>query len=80
MTFLGIRKASRMEYPHWDAGQIGAQPEKVGLFGSGVRWHDIVEPPVREGQVEIIEGETPEESAGRLVDALIADGVLSFSK
>ena len=81
MTFMGIRKAARMEYPQWTADQlgsgngIGAELEKVGLSGSGVRWPEIIEPPVREGEVEMIEGETGEEAARRLVDRLIAEKV-----
>jgi len=41
-----------------------------------VHWPEVFEPPARESQVEIIEGETVEEAAGRLVDRLIAEKVV----
>jgi hypothetical protein len=41
-----------------------------------VRWPVIFEPPVREGEAEIIEGETVEEKAEVLVERLLAEKVI----
>jgi electron transfer flavoprotein beta subunit len=75
-SFMGIRKAAKMAYPLWTLEDIGADPERVGPSGSGVRWPVIFEPPVREGEAEIIEGETVEEKAEVLVERLLAEKVI----
>ena len=75
-SFIGIRKASKMEYPLWTLEDIGADPDRVGATGSGVRWPTIFEPPVREGEAEIIEAETAEEKAEILADKLLAEKVI----
>ncbi len=70
-SFMGIRKATRAEYPLWSAADIGAAPGP-----SGVRWGNITPPPAREGSAEIISAETPEEAARLLVDKLLAEKVI----
>lgn len=75
-SFMGIRKAARMEYPVWSLADIGAEVNKVGVAGSGVRWPQIFMPPVREGEAEIIKGETVEETVSLLVDKLLAEKVI----
>jgi electron transfer flavoprotein beta subunit len=75
-SFIGIRKAAKMDYPLWTLEDIGADPEKVGPSGSGVRWPEVFEPPVREGEAEIIEAETVEEEAKILVEKLLAEKVI----
>ena len=75
-SFIGIRKATRAQYPVWTTADIGAEPEKAGAAGAGVRWERIFPPPVREGGAEIIEAETPEEAAQVLVDKLMAEKVI----
>jgi electron transfer flavoprotein beta subunit len=75
-SFMGIRKATRAEYPVWTAADIGVEPEKVGAAGSGVRWERIFPPPAREGAAEIIQAETAEEAARVLVDKLLAEKVI----
>jgi electron transfer flavoprotein beta subunit len=75
-SFIGIRKAAKMDYPLWTLEDIGADPEKVGPSGSGVRWPEVFEPPVREGEAEIIEAETVEEEAEILVEKLLAEKVI----
>jgi len=75
-SFMGIRKASKMEYPVWTLEDIGADPEKAGASGSGVRWPEVMMPPAREGEAEIIEAETMEEAAAILVDKLMAEKVI----
>lgn len=75
-SFIGIRKAAKMDYPLWTLEDIGADPEKVGAKGSGVRWPQVFQPPVREGEAEIIEAETVEEEAEILVERLLAEKVI----
>lgn len=75
-SFMGIRKAAKMEYPHWTLEEIGADAERVGPSGSGVRWSTIFEPPVRAGEAEIIEGETVEEKAEILAQKLLGEKVI----
>jgi electron transfer flavoprotein beta subunit len=75
-SFMGIRKAAKMTYPVWTLEDIGADASRVGAGGSGVRWPQVFGPPVREGEAEIIEGETIAEKAEILVDKLLADKVI----
>jgi len=75
-SFMGIRKAAKMAYPHWTLEDIGADGEKVGPGGSGVRWPTVFEPAVREGEAEMIAGETVEEKAEILADKLMAKKVI----
>lgn len=75
-SFMGIRKAAKMEYPIWTLADIAADPARVGVQGSGVRWRQVFAPPAREGRAEIIQGETVEETARLLVERLRADQVL----
>lgn len=75
-SFIGIRKAAQMEYPVWTLEDVGAEADKVGAQGSGVRWPEVFEPPVREGEAEIIEGETVEEAAEVLAEKLLAEKVI----
>ena len=75
-SFIGIRKAARMEYPLWSLDDVGAATDKVGAAGSGVRWPEVFAPPTREGEAEIIAAETVEESAAILVDKLLAEKVI----
>jgi electron transfer flavoprotein beta subunit len=75
-SFMGIRKAAKMQYPHWSLDEVGAEADRVGPAGSGVRWPQVSAPPAREGEAEIIAGETVEESAAILVDKLMAEKVI----
>ena len=75
-SFMGIRKAAKMEYPLWSLDDVGADAGKVGAAGSGVRWPQVFMPPAREGEAEIIAGETVEEAAAILVDKLLAEKVI----
>ncbi len=75
-SFIGIRKAARMEYPLWTLADVGAEADKVGAAGSGVRWPQVFAPPAREGEAEIIAGETVAESARLLVEKLLAEKVV----
>ncbi|MEE9615511.1 MAG: electron transfer flavoprotein subunit beta/FixA family protein [Anaerolineae bacterium] len=75
-SFIGIRKAARMEYPLWTLADVGAEVDKVGAAGSGVRWPQVFAPPAREGAAEIIEAETVEETARLLAEKLLAEKVI----
>ena len=75
-SFMGIRKAAKMEYPLWTLADIGAEADKVGVAGSGVRWPQVFAPPAHEGEAEIIEAETVEEAASVLVEKLLAEKVI----
>jgi electron transfer flavoprotein beta subunit len=75
-SFIGIRKAAKMEYPLWSLGDIGAEVDKVGAAGSGVRWPQVFAPPAREGEAEIVQADTVEEAAALLVDKLLAEKVI----
>ena len=75
-SFMGIRKAAKMQYPLWTLADAGADAGKVGAAGSGVRWPKVFMPPVREGEAEIISAETVEQAAAMLVDKLLAEKVI----
>jgi electron transfer flavoprotein beta subunit len=75
-SFIGIRKAAKMDMPVWDAAEIGADADQVGTAGSGVIWPEIFAPPSREGEAEIIESEDVEQAAAILADKLIAEKVI----
>lgn len=75
-SFMGIRKATRAEYPVWGADDIGAETSKVGTAGAGVHWDRVSPPPARQGAAEIIQADTPEETAKVLVDKLLAEKVI----
>lgn len=71
-SFMGIRKASRAEIPLWTAADIGLDE----ISDSAVTWPEIIAPPKIETEVEMIEGETPEEMAAHLVDRLMEEKVI----
>jgi electron transfer flavoprotein beta subunit len=75
-SFIGIRKAAKLEMPVWDAGEVGIDAEKVGKSGSAVVWPSIFAPPEREGEAEIIESEDVKEAAATLADKLIDEKVI----
>jgi len=70
-SFMGIRKAARAEVPVWNLGTLGmAAPLSV------ISWPEVMNPPSREVVCEIISGASPEETAGKLVDKILAEKVL----
>ncbi len=75
-SFMGIRKATRAQYPLWSAADIGADKSKLGSSGSGVHWEHITLPPAREGSAELIAADSPEDAARILVDKLLAEKVI----
>jgi electron transfer flavoprotein beta subunit len=70
-SFMGIRKASKATIPVWSLADLGiVAPAPV------VTRAELMNPPVQETTVEMIEGETPAEIADKLVDKIIAEKVL----
>lgn len=70
-SFIGIRKAAKAEIPVWDLGELGIDLGDVKATGEA-----LTEPPKREGDVEMIDGDSPSEIAGKLADKLIEEKVI----
>ncbi|NPA90696.1 MAG: electron transfer flavoprotein subunit beta/FixA family protein [Chloroflexi bacterium] len=70
-TFIRIRKASRAKIPVLTAADLGLSPDQVGAAAAKVKWTELVKPPAKKREVVIIEGETPEEKARKLLDYLM---------
>lgn len=70
-SFIGIRKASKVEVPVWDAGELGID------LGSPVTqvtaYENLAE---KEGDVLMFDGDSPEAKATKLVEKLLEDKVL----
>jgi electron transfer flavoprotein beta subunit len=76
-NFMGIRKASRMQYPAVGAAHLqGLDAGKVGAAGALTRWTDLRKPPKRSAQCEFIQAPTASDQAAILADKLIADKVI----
>ncbi len=69
-SFIGIRKASKAVIPCWSLADVGAT---VAAPKTSVAQYMNL--PVREGQVQMLDG-TPEEQAAKLVDRLLEEKVL----
>ena len=74
-SFMGIRKANRATIPTWSAGDLEIEGG-VGASASKVDWSNVYPLPAREGEVEIIEGDSAEEKAETLVDRLFEEKVI----
>ena len=75
-TFIGIRKASKADYTVWNAADLGISEAQVGKSAASVLWNNIDTLPTRNGDVEIIRGDSVEQIAATLADRLIADKVI----
>lgn len=75
-SFMGIRKAAKATIPTWSAADLGLDSAKVGSAGSAVSWPDVYPVPVVETKVEIIEGDSPQAVAAKLVDKIMAEKVI----
>jgi len=69
VNLMGIRKASKMEIPQWNAADLGVDTGKVGTAGASTKVVEIAVPPPR-GAGEILKGEI-EDMANTLTDKLI---------
>ena len=70
-SFMGIRKASKANIPIWSLADLGIEAP-----ATAVKRTELMNPPVDETKVEIIEGETPEAIAEVLVEKILAEKVL----
>jgi electron transfer flavoprotein beta subunit len=68
-TIKGIMAAKRKEPVVWKPADIGIEPSQLGAAGRRTRLLKLFQ-PVREGECEIIEGESPEEAAVNLAQRL----------
>jgi electron transfer flavoprotein alpha/beta subunit len=64
------------ELPVWTAADLDVDTAKVGASGSRVRWPEVYAPPPREIECTMVEADTPEEAATKLVDKLFEEKVL----
>ena len=62
-------QAARKQVTELTASDLGLDASEVGAAGSRVQMHALFQ-PTSDVEVEIIEGDTPEEKASGLVDAL----------
>jgi len=70
-SFMGIRKASKAEIPIWSLNDLG-----VSAPAPIVTRTELMNPPARDTNVEIITGESPADIADKLADKIIAEKVL----
>ena len=76
-NFMGIRKASRMQYPAVGADDLaGLDRSQVGAGAALIKWTNLRKPPARTGKCEFIQGTTVAEQAAALADKLIAEKVV----
>jgi electron transfer flavoprotein beta subunit len=78
-TFMGMRRARRARVPVWSASDLieqGADERCFGLEGSPTRVVRVFTPPQREGQAEIIDAGDMVQTAGELVQRLLAEKVI----
>jgi len=68
-TIKGIMAAKRKEPVVWKPADIGIEPSQLGTAGRRTKLLKLFQ-PVREGECEIIEGESPEEAAVNLAQRL----------
>lgn len=71
-SFMGIRKASRMEIPEWNAAEVGLTEVPAAVLS----WPEVFAPPKVETHCELIEGGTPSEIAAKMVDRLVEEKVI----
>jgi electron transfer flavoprotein beta subunit len=70
-SFMGIRKASRAKIPVLTAADLELAPKTTTT-----RWENLRKPEARHTQVQIIEGDTVQEKAAKLAEALLAEKVI----
>jgi electron transfer flavoprotein beta subunit len=76
-SFMGVRKASRIQYPAKTAAELpGLDPKQFGGQKARSRWTNLRKPPARAGKCTVIDGASPTDQASALVEKLIADKVI----
>ncbi len=76
-SFMGVRKASRMQYPAVTAADIpGLDIKQYGEGRALIAWANLRKPLSRQNKCQFIEGQTAAEQAAALVDRLITEKVV----
>ena len=70
-SFMGIRKANRAEIPVVAAAELGG-----GDLGKNTVWTNVRRPESADAECVMIKGDTAQEVAARLVDALMGEKVI----
>ena len=70
-SFMGIRKANRAQIPTLAPADLG-----LGTPTAQTQWTNIRKPEERKTAVQLIDGDTAQQKAKKLADALLAEKVL----
>lgn len=71
-SFMGIRKASKAVIPVWSAADLGM----ATVPAAALTWPEVISPPKVDTQCEVIQGDTTEAIADKLVTRLLEEKVL----
>ena len=71
-SFMGIRKASKAEIPHWGPGEVGLKDE----VAPRLHWPSVTVPAGADTTVEMIEGETAADKGRSLAARLIEEKII----
>ena len=71
-SFMGIRKASKAEIPVWTAADLGMG----SVPAPALEWTEFISPPKADMKCELIQGDSPDQIADRLVSRLLEEKVL----
>ncbi|HSB89677.1 MAG TPA: electron transfer flavoprotein subunit beta/FixA family protein [Anaerolineales bacterium] len=71
-SFMGIRKASKAVIPVWSAADLGM----AAVPAPALTWPEVISPPKVDTQCEVIQGDTIEAIADKLVTRLLEEKVL----
>jgi electron transfer flavoprotein beta subunit len=74
-SIKGVMAAKKIKPTVWKPGDIGLDSSQVGEMGRKVKLARLFQ-PVREGEAEIIEGDTPEEAGEKLALRLREEKIL----
>jgi len=74
-TIKGIMAAKKVEPIKWNPADIGVDPSQIGAAGRRTKMLKLFQ-PIREGECEIVEGESPEEAGANLAVKLRENKVL----
>ena len=75
-SFIGIRKASKVEIPVWDLAELGLDDSEIKTYDSAVIWSQIQSLAKSSREVEMIEGDSVEAIVTELADRLMDDMVI----
>jgi electron transfer flavoprotein beta subunit len=75
-TFMGIRRAAKMQIPTWTAAEMNVNPDLIGLTGSPTKVVRVFTPPAREGECDLVTADSPEQAAEILAEKLLAEKII----